>query len=628
MKKIVFILLMAFCVPMCTVYAQDCSDRIQSAGKLYDKYKKSKDKKQLDAAREQLRNIIDDSSNPENCRKSAKNMLKEFKPVVSTKAKSNVDVASIVVKVDTIVETHVNIDTIVNVIVKHDSLKVKRFYATEEQAMKCARDKDYECAVDLYQTVVAYGKELQMGEDVIKVFESKIERNQQLQYNKLLAEAKRLENNAEINSALSAYEQVKRYGVENNLLDENAIINMENKIDYLQSVQQMFEFVAQADEYYKANEWEMAKDELEMAVELSDTLQWKRGTIHWIHRLDTLNRIIQAAETTFDYSQLRDNADDYEQMRPVVGNVVLDGLLRFREVDPDTLLVEFLIAPDGRARPSVSQLAGEDTMMLRVIKDEIENAGLRFPAPRYYGQNVAARATYTYVISVTSEITTVTRTPRKIKVEPLIIGVNDAADFILKTEDTVRLTQLRPNCNEFLYGKFYLKNATATLDNISRSGFHLVKYSGTGGPANVLLSMVLPGLGRHRVTYGEQKGVGTAIFYVASLGGALGLRYWSIHDNPYNLNNNMDMKNFFNFGKYDKASFADMEKGQPKRVFYYTSYALAGVAAAIYVGDVLYTLIRGSVNTARQNKYRRWSIGAFYEPASKTPVLQYNYKIR
>lgn len=628
MKKIVFILLMAFCVPMCTVYAQDCSDRIQSAGKLYDKYKKSKDKKQLDAAREQLRNIIDDSSNPENCRKSAKNMLKEFKPVVSTKAKSNVDVASIVVKVDTIVETHVNIDTIVNVIVKHDSLKVKRFYATEEQAMKCARDKDYECAVDLYQTVVAYGKELQMGEDVIKVFESKIERNQQLQYNKLLAEAKRLENNAEINSALSAYEQVKRYGVENNLLDENAIINMENKIDYLQSVQQMFEFVAQADEYYKANEWEMAKDELEMAVELSDTLQWKRGTIHWIHRLDTLNRIIQAAETTFDYSQLRDNADDYEQMRPVVGNVVLDGLLRFREVDPDTLLVEFLIAPDGRARPSVSQLAGEDTMMLRVIKDEIENAGLRFPAPRYYGQNVAARATYTYVISVTSEITTVTRTPRKIKVEPLIIGVNDAADFILKTEDTVRLTQLRPNCNEFLYGKFYLKNATATLDNISRSGFHLVKYSGTGGPANVLLSMVLPGLGRHRVTYGEQKGVGTAIFYVASLGGALGLRYWSIHDNPYNLNNNMDMKNFFNFGKYDKASFADMEKGQPKRVFYYTSYALAGVAAAIYVGDVLYTLIRGSVNTARQNKYRKWSIGAFYEPASKTPVLQYNYKIR
>lgn len=625
MKKILFVLLMAFCVPMCTVYAQDCSDRIQSAGKLYDKYKKSKDKKQLEEARKQLVNITNTPSNPENCRKAASNLLKTFRPIA--KGKLN-EVAPIEVRKDTVVEARTIIDSVSNVVDRHDSLKVRRFYETESAAAACAMKKDYECAVDQYQTAVAYGRELQIGESVITVFEAKIERNKQLQYNKMLDEAKQLEAASEIGKALTAYEQAKRYAMENKLLDANSVASLDNKIDYLQSVQDMFDFVEQADEYYRANEWELARQELEMAIDLSDTLEWRRGTIHWIHRLDTLNRIIQAAETTFDYSQLRDNADDYEQMRPVVGNVVLDGLLRFREVDPDTLLVEFLIAPDGRARASVSQMAGEDTMMLRVIKDEIDNAGLRFPAPRYYGQNVAARATYTYVISVTSEITTVTRTPRKIKVEPLIIGVNDAADFILKTEDTVRLTQLRPNCNEFLYGKFYLKNATATLDNISRSGFHLVKYSGTGGPANVLLSMVLPGLGRHRVTYGEQKGVGTAIFYVASLGGALGLRYWSIHDNPYNLNNNMDMKNFFNFGKYDKASFADMEKGQPKRVFYYTSYALAGVAAAIYVGDVLYTLIRGSVNTARQNKYRKWSIGAFYEPASKTPVLQYNYKIR
>jgi EAL domain-containing protein (putative c-di-GMP-specific phosphodiesterase class I) len=67
-----------------------------------------------------------------------------------------------------------------------------------------------------------------MGEGVIRVFESKLERNQQLQYNKLLDEAKRLENKVEINNALSAYEQVLRYGVENNLLDDNAIRNMEN----------------------------------------------------------------------------------------------------------------------------------------------------------------------------------------------------------------------------------------------------------------------------------------------------------------------------------------------------------------------------------------------------------------
>lgn len=630
MKKIVFILLMAFCVPMCTVYAQDCSDRIQSAGKLYDKYKKSKDKKQLDAAREQLRNIIDDSSNPENCRKSAKNMLKEFKPVVSTKAKSNVDVASIVVKVDTIVETHVNIDTIVNVIVKHDSLKVKRFYATEEQAMKCARDKDYECAVDLYQTVVAYGKELQMGEDVIKVFESKIERNQQLQYNKLLAEAKRLENNAEINSALSAYEQVKRYGVENNLLDENAIINMENKIDYLQSVQQMFEFVAQADEYYKANEWEMAKDELEMAVELSDTLQWKRGTIHWRHRIDTLERIISANETVFDYAELADNAAAYEQFQPQIVDVIETGLLRLNNVPTDTLTVSFFIMPDGRSKASVHQAGTTDTVLQNALLAELEKAAIRFPAPIYYGQKVNARATYDFIISVESEIIKVTRnsTRRKFKMDPLVLNSNDVYDFLVKTEDTVKTLVLRSGVKKFLYGKFFLQNTVVSVDKYSRSGFNLVKYNGTGGPANVFLSMIIPGLGRHRVTYGEHLGIGTTLFFFGSLGASIGLRYWSLHDNPLNVHNNMDWGNYFNFGKYNKDSFADMKNGQTKRAFYYTSYALAGVAAVIYVSDVLYTLIRGSVNVARQSKYKKWCLGAYYEPASKTPTIQFNYKIK
>lgn len=78
MKKIVVILLMAFVLPLYTVYAQDCSDRIQSAAKLYDQYKKSKDAKYLDAARTLLTNIVKTQSNPEKCRQTAANMLKSF----------------------------------------------------------------------------------------------------------------------------------------------------------------------------------------------------------------------------------------------------------------------------------------------------------------------------------------------------------------------------------------------------------------------------------------------------------------------------------------------------------------------------------------------------------------------
>ena len=78
MKKLAVVLLLALCMPFYSVYAQECSDRIQSAGKMYDRYKKTKDVKQLEAAREVLNNIINTPSNPEKCRTAAANMLKSF----------------------------------------------------------------------------------------------------------------------------------------------------------------------------------------------------------------------------------------------------------------------------------------------------------------------------------------------------------------------------------------------------------------------------------------------------------------------------------------------------------------------------------------------------------------------
>lgn len=78
MKKIAVVLLLALTMPFYSVYAQDCSDRIQSAGKLYDKYKSTKNTKYLEEARKLLTNIVNTSSNPEKCRTAASNMLKSF----------------------------------------------------------------------------------------------------------------------------------------------------------------------------------------------------------------------------------------------------------------------------------------------------------------------------------------------------------------------------------------------------------------------------------------------------------------------------------------------------------------------------------------------------------------------
>ena len=47
----------------------------------------------------------------------------------------------------------------------------------------------------------------------------------------------------DVDKALSTYEQAKRYGIENRILNEASVSSLDSKIGYLQSVQEMFEYV-------------------------------------------------------------------------------------------------------------------------------------------------------------------------------------------------------------------------------------------------------------------------------------------------------------------------------------------------------------------------------------------------
>ena len=623
MKKILLVLLMALCVPFCTLYAQDCSDRIQSAGKIYERYKKTYDRKTLNEARKQLQNLISTSGVPDGCKKEASRLLKTFTPVYKNNvSKTNVDVAPIVVHVDTVVERRVNIDSVVNIVVTHDSMKVKRFYEFEEKALACYEKKDYECAIDYYQAVMGYGQELQMGDGVLNAIKEKINKNHKLQYNKILGEAKRLEQEAKVTEAITAYERAMTYATDNNLLESLASTALEDKIYYLQAVQQMFDFVAQADEYYQAREWVLAKQELDLAIDVSDTLGWKKGVIHWKHRRDTINGILDAVDRVHDYSTLADeNKEAYWNLQPVVISVLHKSMLRLNySIPTDTIAVEFLVDPEGRWEVE-SRMLREDTTLIRLIKEEFQNTTVKLPAGEYYGQHVPSKATYEFKIELvdTNEVAK-RKLNGKIVEEPLIIGPDAVYNFIHLTEDTVRKVVFTHASPEFLYGTFAFKNMTSSVDNSTHTGFHLNDYKGVGGPANVFLSMLVPGLGFHRVTYGQHKGIGTAVIFCASVGASLGLRYYSLKS--------MDLKNFFKFKSNDYFNPDYMEQADPRKVAYWTSYAFAGVAATIYVSSVLYTLIRGSMNAAHQNKYKKWSLGVFYEPTSKTPILQYNYKIK
>lgn len=636
MKKIALVFIVLFSVSFGMLYAQDCSDRIQSAGKIYEKYKKTYDKKMLDEARNQLVNIKNTPGAPEMCKKEADRLLKLWKPVYKSKPKANVEVSSITVHVDTVIETKVNIDTIINVIVQHDSLKVKRFYDSEANALQCVQRKDYECAIDNYQTAIAYGRELQVGEEILNTFKSKVLRNQKLQFNKTLDYAKKAEKNGTLADAIQMYETVRRYAVENQLLDEEGIAAIDAKIEYLEAVQQMFEYVEQSNEYFNVQEWELAKQELEMAIELSDTLGWKKGTIYWVHKLDTINNIIHAGENVFDYVSLNEEA--YESMQHELENAVHNAILRFYEVPTDTMLIALIVSPQGKTEAAI-EFSKSDSMVQKSVLEEISK--LRLPAVQYYGQNVRAKASYECVLNVSSTEVVAKVKRWKMKIKPFLINQEYLKNFLRLTDDTITQIKFSGVSKRYLYGRFKFQKTDSKVNDITRNGFSLEKYHGTGGPANVFLSMILPGLGHHRVTYKEKSGAGTIVLFLGSLGAAIGLNYYAIQPEIHNMKDfGREVSNFFDFkspsyfdnlvkidGEGNEIPISDEQK-KSRKICYYTSYAFAGVSALIYVTDVIWTLVKGSQNLHRQRMYKKFNIGVYYEPAVNAAGLQYNYKFK
>ncbi|MBP5663730.1 MAG: hypothetical protein J6X16_05620 [Bacteroidales bacterium] len=80
MKKIIVLFVGILCLMGGSLQAQSCSDRIQSAKRIYEKYKQSHDKKALDEACNLLRNVKSMSGVSESCVQEADRLLKAWKP--------------------------------------------------------------------------------------------------------------------------------------------------------------------------------------------------------------------------------------------------------------------------------------------------------------------------------------------------------------------------------------------------------------------------------------------------------------------------------------------------------------------------------------------------------------------
>ena len=166
-----------------------------------------------------------------------------------------------------------------------------------------------------------------------------------------------------------------------------------------------------------------------------------------------------------------------------------------------------------------------------------------------------------------------------------------------------------PNSNiiglaNFPKGRYNIDVKQVSINGGGNTTLIISKYHAVGRSA-ALNSLVLPGWGKKRVTYGE-KGTGTMITFLSSSAIAVGSRLYSMNQ----------------YQKYNDETIPS------KRDEFYTNanssnkvFLIAGgLSATIYVTDVLWVLNRGKKN--------KKATKAFRKQLRNTPFVIHNYETR
>lgn len=138
------------------------------------------------------------------------------------------------------------------------------------------------------------------------------------------------------------------------------------------------------------------------------------------------------------------------------------------------------------------------------------------------------------------------------------------------------------------YGKYIFEIKHKDINGSIFSDIRLVKFK-TVGPEATLISMIMPGMGTLKVTYGK-KGWGTFTCFLLSSGVALGSKLYSdAQYKKYRTATNQEDMN-----KYYKSA----------NIFHKIALVSAGISASIYLYDVIWVFSKGIKNVKNSSNLR------------------------
>ncbi len=217
------------------------------------------------------------------------------------------------------------------------------------------------------------------------------------------------------------------------------------------------------------------------------------------------------------------------------------------------------------------------------------------PVYNIYGNTVSAEAKYDFRIKMDNRTFNVKR--------------SNAGMDIYNNPDSLYRTEVSRLIAGGPIGKYKVQIQNNRINDIDFSNNSVLSYRGTGGPSNMFLSLLIPGLGVKPVTGGAERGIASAALTYGLIGAGVGCKIWSNkeYDKYHAATNQTDMDEHYKMA--DK-----LNKG---------FYVLAAAGAAVWVSDIIWVAAKGFGNKKQQRAYKKSLVTVYYEPGVEASGLSY-----
>lgn len=389
-------------------------------------------------------------------------------------------------------------------------------------------------------------------------------------------------NYKEIEEQIKLQEELERQELEAQLKRE-----LEEKI----KEEKYQTLISQADSLYQKKNYSASKTTYSKALEIKPEENYPTNKII---EIDKLSAFLEERKTKiYDYKEL--NSSDYNSINNIVPSKIQNVLKEKNITGFADYKITYKIDTLGTTSFSLVETGVPSPEITNLIKPLVKDIQLK-PVSKN-GYSVFAKSEH--VINI------------KMEEKTFEVKKNNVETIVFNNPNNLYKTEINQLVSSGPIGKYTIKIQKKEINNIDFSNNSVSKYRGIGGPSNMFLSVLVPGLGVKGVTGGSKSGLSRTLWSYGFIISGVGCKLWSMseYDKYHSATDQTSMDEY-----YDNANLLNK-----------SFYVLTATGAVIWLYDIIWVANKGFQNKKEQRRYKQ-NISFYYEPNNQ--MLGLNYKLK